>query len=113
MHYFLDNKRLSIRYRPRKDRVSPALPRFFILPMPILRSAKKQLRQNETHRLRNNHFRDLFREARVGFERLINAEKVEEAIAAFPNSKKSSILSLRKKSSKKILRHDASLASLA
>ncbi len=56
--------------------------------MPILRSAKKQLRQNETHRIRNNHFRDLFREARVGFERLINAQKVEEAIAAFPKLQK-------------------------
>lgn len=88
MYYFLDNKRLSIRYRPRKDRVSPGFLCFFILPMPILRSAKKQLRQNETHRLRNNHFRDLFREARVGFERLINAEKVEEAIAAFPKLQK-------------------------
>jgi|GEM_PF-6279855 len=38
---------------------------FYLLLMPIIRSAQKQLRQNEKHRLRNNHFRDLFREARV------------------------------------------------
>lgn len=56
--------------------------------MPILRSAKKQLRQNETHRIRNNHFRELFREARVGFERLINAKQLDEALAAFPKLQK-------------------------
>ena len=56
--------------------------------MPILKSAKKQLRQNEKHRLRNDHFRDLFREARVGFERLVTAKKFEEATAAFPKFQK-------------------------
>ena len=52
--------------------------------MPILKSSKKQLRQNKTHQLRNNHFRDLFREARVAFERLVNDKKMTEAVAAFP-----------------------------
>lgn len=39
--------------------------------MPILRSSKKQLRQNTKRRLRNDHFRDLYREIRVSFEKLI------------------------------------------
>jgi small subunit ribosomal protein S20 len=56
--------------------------------MPILKSAKKQLRQNLTHRLRNDHFRDLFREARVAFERLIAGNQVKEALEAFPKLQK-------------------------
>lgn len=56
--------------------------------MPILKSAKKQLRQNATRRLRNDRFRDLFREARVSFERLVASEKVKEATAAFPKLQK-------------------------
>jgi small subunit ribosomal protein S20 len=56
--------------------------------MPILKSAKKQLRQNATRRLRNDRFRDLFREARVAFERLVASENVKEATAAFPKLQK-------------------------
>ena len=56
--------------------------------MPILRSAKKQLRQNATRRLRNDHFRSLFREARVGFERLIANKELKEAIETFPKLQK-------------------------
>lgn len=56
--------------------------------MPIIRSAKKQLRQNEKHRMRNNHFRDLFREARVAFERLIKSADAPQAEAAFPKLQK-------------------------
>ncbi len=56
--------------------------------MPILKSAKKQLRQNETHRLRNDHFRELYREARVAFERLINGNQPKEATEAFPKLQK-------------------------
>ncbi len=56
--------------------------------MPILKSAKKQLRQNETHRLRNDHFRDLYREARVAFERLIAGKQAKEALEAFPKLQK-------------------------
>ena len=63
-------------------------PRNNQFPMPILKSAKKQLRQNATRRLRNDHFRDLFREARVGFERLIAGNQAKEAIAAFPKLQK-------------------------
>lgn len=56
--------------------------------MPILRSAKKQLRQNATRRLRNDRFRDLFREARVAFERLVNGNQTKEATDAFPKLQK-------------------------
>ena len=56
--------------------------------MPILKSAKKQLRQNATRRLRNDRFRDLFREARVAFERFVAGEKVNEATDAFPKLQK-------------------------
>ena len=56
--------------------------------MPILKSAKKQLRQNATRRLRNDHFRDLFRESRVAFERLIAGNQAKEALEAFPKLQK-------------------------
>jgi small subunit ribosomal protein S20 len=56
--------------------------------MPILKSAKKQLRQNAKKQLRNDHFRELFREARVSFERLITGSKLAEATAAFPKFQK-------------------------
>ena len=56
--------------------------------MPILKSAKKQLRQNATRRLRNDHFRDLYREARVAFERLIAGNQVKEALESFPKLQK-------------------------
>lgn len=56
--------------------------------MPILKSAKKQLRQNATRRLRNDRFRDLFREARVAFERLIAGNKPKEAAEVFPKLQK-------------------------
>ena len=61
---------------------------FYLLLMPIIRSAQKQLRQNAKHRLRNNHFRDLFREARVWFERLVKATDTAGATAAFPKLQK-------------------------
>ena len=56
--------------------------------MPILRSAKKQLRQNITRQLRNDRVRGLFREARVGFERLVASKNVTEATEAFPKLQK-------------------------
>lgn len=73
----------------RTHRVRCALFIFFTFYlMPIIRSAKKQLRQNEKHRLRNNHFRDLFRESRVQFEKLIRSESVAEATSHFPKLQK-------------------------
>lgn len=56
--------------------------------MPILRSAKKQLRQNATHRARNDRYRDLFRESRVAFERLVTGNNLKEATEAFPKLQK-------------------------
>jgi len=56
--------------------------------MPILKSSKKQLRQNATHRLRNDRVRNLFREARVSFERLVNGNNIADATAAFPKLQK-------------------------
>ncbi|MCB9806329.1 30S ribosomal protein S20 [Candidatus Peribacteria bacterium] len=56
--------------------------------MPILRSSKKQLRQNTTRRLRNDRVRDLFREARVSFERFVHGNNLAEATAAFPKLQK-------------------------
>lgn len=56
--------------------------------MPILRSSKKQLRQNATRRLRNDRVRNLFREARVSFERLVTGNKPAEAAEAFPKLQK-------------------------
>lgn len=56
--------------------------------MPILRSSKKQLRQNQTRRLRNDRFRALFREARVAFERSIAGGNAQEATTQFPKLQK-------------------------
>jgi small subunit ribosomal protein S20 len=56
--------------------------------MPILKSAKKQLRQNATRRLRNDRSRDLFREVRVAFERFVAGAQVKEATEAFPKLQK-------------------------
>ncbi len=56
--------------------------------MPILRSSKKQLRQNEKHRIRNDHSRSLFREVRVQFDRFIAARNTKEATALFPRLQK-------------------------
>ena len=39
--------------------------------MPIIASAKKQLRQNKRKRARNDNYRELYREARVAFEKAI------------------------------------------
>lgn len=47
--------------------------------MPIIASAKKQLRQNQKRKARNDHYRALYREARVAFEAAI---KIEDAKAA-------------------------------
>lgn len=41
--------------------------------MPIIKSAKKQMRKNAKQKARNDRFRDLYREIRVGYERMIKA----------------------------------------
>ncbi len=61
---------------------------FPYFPMPIIRSAQKQLRQNAKHRLRNDHSRDLYREVRVRFERCVKAIDVAGATSEFPKLQK-------------------------
>ena len=47
--------------------------------MPIIKSAKKALKQSIKRASRNNHFKDIYREARVAFERAIKAGDAETA----------------------------------
>jgi ribosomal protein S20 len=39
--------------------------------MPIIASAKKQLRQNHKKKARNDFYRSLYRESRISFEKAI------------------------------------------
>ena len=41
--------------------------------MPIIKSAKKQMRKTAKNTSRNNKFRDMYREIRVGYERMIKS----------------------------------------
>lgn len=53
--------------------------------MPIIQSAKKQLRQNKTRKSRNDHFRALYREARKSFEEAIKNKDLKAAQAIYTN----------------------------
>ena len=55
--------------------------------MPIIASAKKQLRQNKRKRARNDNYRELYREARVAFDKAIKENNVEAAKNIFLNQK--------------------------
>lgn len=55
--------------------------------MPIIASAKKQLRQNKRKRARNDNYRELYREARIAFEKAIKENNVEAAKNIFLNQK--------------------------
>ncbi len=55
--------------------------------MPLIASAKKQLRQNHKNKARNDHFRALFREARVAFEAAIKAKDAKAAKEILINKK--------------------------
>lgn len=55
--------------------------------MPLIASAKKQLRQNQKRKARNDHFRALYREARVAFEAAIKNKDVEAAKTIMVNQK--------------------------
>ncbi len=55
--------------------------------MPIIKSAKKQLRQNKKNKARNDHFKGLYREARVAFEKAIKDNNLEAAKEVFFNEK--------------------------
>ena len=55
--------------------------------MPIIKSAKKQLKQNARNKSRNDHFRSLYREARKSFEAAIKAGDKKAAKAIYENTK--------------------------
>ena len=59
----------------------------FEIIMPIIASAKKQLRQNKKRRARNDNFRELYREARVAFEKAIRENDLKAAQNIFLNQK--------------------------
>jgi ribosomal protein S20 len=51
--------------------------------MPIIKSAKKALKQNAKKKSRNDHFKNLYRESRVAFEKAIKAQDLESAKKVF------------------------------
>ncbi len=57
--------------------------------MPIIQSAKKQLRQNKKNKARNDHFKALFTESRKAFEKAIKDGDIKTAKEIFVNKKDS------------------------
>jgi len=55
--------------------------------MPIIQSAKKQLRQNKKRKARNDFFRSTYRELRKEFEKAIKEKDLKAAKAVFENQK--------------------------
>ena len=55
--------------------------------MPIIQSAKKQLRQNKKRKARNDFFRATYREARKAFEESIKNKDIKAAKEIFENTK--------------------------
>lgn len=55
--------------------------------MPIIQSAKKALRQSLKKNARNRHFKELYREARVAFEKAVKAGDLKAAEAIYYNEK--------------------------
>lgn len=53
--------------------------------MPIIASAKKQLRQNKKRNARNTHFKKMYSESRVAFEKAIKAGDLKAAKAVYIN----------------------------
>jgi len=56
--------------------------------MPIIASAKKALRQNKTKNARNTHFKKMYTESRVAFEKAIKAGDLKTAKALYVNQTK-------------------------
>jgi ribosomal protein S20 len=56
--------------------------------MPIIKSAKKALKQSIKKHSRNENFKDLFKEARKAFEAAIKNNDLEKAREIFFNTKK-------------------------
>ena len=80
--------------------------------MPIIKSAKKQLKQNKKKNSRNSHFRELYREARVAFQKAIKEGDLKAAKKVFFNendkdgkTKKSGLQSIIDKLVKKNIIH--------
>ena len=57
--------------------------------MPIIKSAKKALKQSKKKEARNKHFKELYRESRVAFEKAIKDNDAKTAKEIFYNKKKS------------------------
>ena len=55
--------------------------------MPIIQSAKKQLRQNKKKKARNDHFKALFTEARKAFEKAVKENDAKAARIVLVNTK--------------------------
>ena len=55
--------------------------------MPIIQSAKKQLRQNKKRKARNDFFRATYRELRKKFEEAIKNKDLKAAKGIFENQK--------------------------
>ncbi|MDR2411952.1 MAG: hypothetical protein LBD88_05335 [Candidatus Peribacteria bacterium] len=55
--------------------------------MPIIASAKKQLRQSLKRKKRNDNFRALYRESRIAFEKAIKTKDLEVAKTLYVNVK--------------------------
>jgi len=55
--------------------------------MPITQSAKKAHRQSLKNKSRNDHFKAIYREARVAFEKAIKAWDIDAAKKVFFNEK--------------------------
>lgn len=56
--------------------------------MPIIRSAKKALRQSERRRLRNLKRKEVFKDAVKKIQKLVSAGKKDEALALLPQAYK-------------------------
>ncbi len=57
--------------------------------MPIIKSAKKALKQSKKKHAMNKHFKDLFTESRKAFEKAIKEENIEAARTVYVNQKDS------------------------
>jgi len=55
--------------------------------MPLIQSAKKQLKQSLKKKSRNDHYRALYRESRIAFENAIKAKDADKARELFVNKK--------------------------
>lgn len=55
--------------------------------MPIIQSAKKQLKQNKKKKSRNDHFKALFTESRKAFEKAVKESDAKAAREVLVNKK--------------------------